>query len=122
MDAIKLTHTRGRKVGSFHDLPTSGLGPGLATFRCHDSLPCLECPLSVDGNFHCSTKKGYHEGTISLRRLQFALAQQGERNMLVWLGKQWLNQAERVDQPMSGPDGGPIQVQQADLSKLTTDC
>lgn len=35
-------------------------------------------------------------GTVSLRRKQFEMAQQGDRVMLIWLGKQRLNQSEKV--------------------------
>ena len=77
--------------------------------------------LAARREFPAYYKKGYHEGNISLRRLQFAIAESGNPTMLIWLDKQWLNQSDRPDQRMSGPDGGPMQVQQADLSKLTTD-
>jgi len=36
-------------------------------------------------------------GKISLRRKQFELALQGDRTMLIWLGKQYLNQGEREE-------------------------
>lgn len=44
----------------------------------------------------------------SLRRMQWQAAQGGNPTMLIWLGKQYLGQAEK--QEMSGPDGGAIQV------------
>ncbi len=51
-------------------------------------------------------KKGFAEyfqqkagrGKISLRRKQFEMAQSGDRTMLVWLGKQYLKQTDKVDQ------------------------
>jgi AraC-like DNA-binding protein len=36
-------------------------------------------------------------GRASLRRRQFQLAESGNPTMLVWLGKQWLNQKDRSE-------------------------
>lgn len=36
-------------------------------------------------------------GKISLRRRQYEAAMKGDRVMMIWLGKQWLNQAEKQD-------------------------
>lgn len=47
-------------------------------------------------------------GRISLRRKQYEIALDGDKTMLIWLGKQYLNQAEK--QEVSGPGGGPITV------------
>ena len=35
------------------------------------------------------------KGKVSLRRKQFTLAQGGDKTMLIWLGKQYLNQSEK---------------------------
>ncbi len=54
-------------------------------------------------------------GKISLRRRQMELAESGNATMLVWLGKQWLGQADKVEQknehavavrPIILPDNG----------------
>ena len=37
------------------------------------------------------------QGTASLRRMQFKAAQAGDKTMLVWLGKQYLGQSDRMD-------------------------
>lgn len=34
-------------------------------------------------------------GKASLRRMQYLVAEQGNVTMLIWLGKQWLDQAEK---------------------------
>jgi hypothetical protein len=47
-------------------------------------------------------------GTVSLRRKQMQLALAGDRTLLIWLGKQYLKQADK--QEHSGPDGGAIPV------------
>jgi len=65
-------------------------------------------------------KRAYAKGKLSLRRLQWALANRGDRTMLIWLGKQYLGQSDQLDQRLSGPDGGPVRVQTANLSVLST--
>jgi len=54
-------------------------------------------------------------GKASLRRMQFAKAMDGNITMLIWLGKQFLDQKEaRFTHELTGKDGGPIET--ADLS------
>jgi hypothetical protein len=38
------------------------------------------------------------KGRASLRRKQFSAAQKGNTAMLIWLGKQWLGQRDKVEQ------------------------
>lgn len=40
-------------------------------------------------------------GRVSLRRRQYEVAMSGNVGMLVWLGKQWLDQSEKVDQKVT---------------------
>ncbi len=40
-------------------------------------------------------------GRASLRRLQFKSAEAGNTGMLIWLGKQYLGQADKVDQSVT---------------------
>ena len=51
-------------------------------------------------------KKGMEEGRMSLRRLQWKKAQDGNTTMLIWLGKQYLGQSDK--QELSGKDGQPL--------------
>ena len=50
---------------------------------------------------------GAANGTVSLRRIQFRLA---ERNaaMAIWLGKQHLGQKDKQEHALTGPDGEPL--------------
>ena len=48
-------------------------------------------------------KKGMEEGRMSLRRLQWKKAQDGNTTMLIWLGKQYLGQSDK--QELTGKDG-----------------
>lgn len=40
-------------------------------------------------------ERGYKVGLISLRRKQFQMAVDGDKTMLVWLGKQYLDQRDK---------------------------
>ncbi len=51
-------------------------------------------------------KKG---GKASLRRRQWKLAEDGNPTMLIWLGKNVLDQKDKSE--ISGPKGGPVQTQ-----------
>lgn len=61
-------------------------------------------------------------GKVSLRRRQFRAAQDGNVTMLIWLGKQYLGQAdyeeERVDLPASPYNVAPETPEQARQTKL----
>jgi hypothetical protein len=50
--------------------------------------------------------EGRELGKVSLRRKQWELANKGNTTMLVWLGKQWLGQADK--QEIGGPGGGDV--------------
>jgi len=48
-------------------------------------------------------KKGQLEGKMSLRRLQWKKANEGNVTMIIWLGKQYLGQSDK--QELTGKDG-----------------
>lgn len=65
-------------------------------------------------------KKYSSSGKLSLRRKQFEMALKGNISMLIWLGKQYLDQADR--QELTGRDGKSIKVessQQFDFSEMS---
>ena len=51
-----------------------------------------------DEELVAALEKGKDKGKISLRRLQWEQAQQGDRTMLIWLGKQILGQRDKHEQ------------------------
>ena len=53
-------------------------------------------------------------GKASLRRLQWKSAERLNTTMLIWLGKQWLGQTDKMDFEHSGPDGGPIRYERVE--------
>ena len=56
-------------------------------------------------------RKGLDSGKAGLRRLQWAQAEKGNVTMLIWLGKQYLGQSDKVEQAVTGKGGQPIQVE-----------
>jgi hypothetical protein len=51
---------------------------------------------------------GREHRNASVRRKQFELAMAGNPTMLVWLGKQYLGQHDKLG--ISAPDGGPVKL------------
>lgn len=47
-------------------------------------------------------KRHFAKGKASLRREQFKLALKGNCTMLIWLGKQYLDQSDKIEQDNSG--------------------
>jgi hypothetical protein len=95
-----------------------------------DKLCLLQCTLAeIASWFNCSEDtierrcKEKHEmtfadvykikskpGKISLRRLQFKAAENGNTAMLIWLGKQWLGQKDTSKYELGGQGGGPLEI------------
>ena len=53
-------------------------------------------------------KKGIDTGKMSLRRQQYKVAEKGNPTMLIWLGKQYLDQKDKQDIEHSGKIGVTI--------------
>ena len=53
--------------------------------------------LQRDEEFCRVYKKGLDNCRVSLRRQQYQLAMEGDKTMLVWLGKQYLEQRDKQD-------------------------
>lgn len=76
----------------------------------------------IAGHFKCSTDtiqrrfaaelaKGRADLRLSLRQWQLESAKRGNVAMLIWLGKQMLDQRDKASHELSGPDGKPIETQ-----------
>jgi hypothetical protein len=50
------------------------------------------------------------KGKASLRRLQFQLAESGNPTMLIWLGKQWLDQSDKQEIDHKSEDGKGLNI------------
>lgn len=66
----------------------------------------------LEANPRCAEawNTGAELGKLSLRRMQWKSAKAGNHRMQVWLGKQRLGQADKVDHRLAGHNGGPIQT------------
>ena len=70
---------------------------GLAAVGCsaEEIASYVGCNRSVIfDRFSDCLKKGHFQQKVSLRRKQYELAMAGDKTMLVWLGKQYLDQCE----------------------------
>lgn len=80
----------------------------------------LECSRDLfytkenENLYRQAIEKGKAMGKQSLRRKQYEVAMKGNSSMLIWLGKQWLNQTDKVEATTSFEDLQPL----ADLLKL----
>lgn len=75
------------------------------------SRPTIERRVAEDPEFREAMERGYARGRISLRRRQIQRAEAGGDVMLIWLGKQYLGQTDRVESRISGADGGPLTIE-----------
>lgn len=84
----------------------------LATFSCTDVEIASIMGVSIDtlqsydnvGAFTECKQKGKEKGKGSLRRKQFEIAMKGNVTMLVWLGKQYLGQREKIEASVETDD------------------
>ena len=77
---------------------------------CEDTL---DARLKESGfeNFSDFYKKHGQSGKVSLRRMQWKAAEDGNTGMLVWLGRQYLGQTEKVVNEHTGEGGKPIKLE-----------
>jgi|TARA_X000000950_G_scaffold198320_1_gene238864 hypothetical protein len=80
----------------------------MASIHCTNKEIAEVLSISVDTlqrNFPDILQKGRANGKAKLRRLQWQKAEEGNPTMLIWLGKQMLDQKE---QPISTEDNQPL--------------
>jgi hypothetical protein len=75
------------------------LGIGRATFYTH---------LERDASLQEDLERAADSGKATLRRMQWQRAAAGSDTMLIWLGKNMLNQTDR--QQLTGAGGGPLMI------------
>jgi len=64
---------------------------------------------TLRNNYSNAIKRGISLRDASLRRKQVEVAESGNPTMLIWLGKQYLEQRDKNE--VSGKDGSPLPVQ-----------
>lgn len=84
----------------------------LARIQCTDDeiAAVLKIAVSTLQNFRAVIKTGREHGKQSLKRMQFKAAEEGNAALLIWLGKQYLGQKDKVETEHTGNGGGPIAV------------
>lgn len=66
-------------------------------FDCSEDTIENWCKKTYKMTFSEVYKKKSAMGKMSLRREQYNLAMKGDRGMLIWLGKQYLGQSDKLD-------------------------
>lgn len=66
-------------------------------FECGDKTLNAWCKRTYKASFSEVFKIKRGSGKISLRRKQFETAMSGNPTLLIWLGKQYLGQGERIE-------------------------
>lgn len=64
-------------------------------------LGCSVKTLERDKKFQNTHNKGLDKGRMSVRRMQYRCAEEGNPTMLIWLGKQYLGQRDMKDVKMT---------------------
>ena len=72
-------------------------------FDCSPDTIERWCKTTYGETFADIYKKKAAPGAVSLRRKQFELAQKGNVTLLIWLGKQKLDQRDHFDPPPTTP-------------------
>lgn len=87
------------------------------------SVDTLQRRISTDASVAAIIKAGQTDGKRSLRRIQWELAQKGDKTMLVWLGKQWLDQSDKREAKVVIRDVTGMSQEQidAEIAKLEDD-
>jgi hypothetical protein len=106
----KSTKGRPRKILSEEGIK---LVSRMASYMCTEEeiAGCLEMSLDTlhnDDNkelFRSAIEKGKANGKESLRRKQYQVGMKGNSSMLIWLGKQWLGQTDKIEQSVGVSDG-----------------
>lgn len=80
-------------------------------FKCSESTIVRRCKEEKGTTFEGYYKKHSVAGRISLRRSQFKVANDGNPTLLIWLGKQYLNQKDRQEEKNSTTKPQPIKVE-----------
>jgi hypothetical protein len=89
---LKLVEAMG-KIGATAEEMAYVLPASLRTIKARMADP--------ESDFCTAYQQGYAQLRMSLRRKQVAMALDGDRTMLIWLGKQLLGQRDRLQQDSS---------------------
>lgn len=98
-----------QRVEDFGKLALSN-GEMASLFGCH--IHTIERRVNdKEGEFWAAYSKGLSNTKKALRTKQIQMALSGDRTMLIWLGKQLLDQAEKIEQTnREVSDDDPVKV------------
>lgn len=79
---------------------------GLTQKECAAVLECSPDTLQRNADLVEAYNEGLDKCRASLRRRQYELAMKGHATMLIWLGKNLLDQSDKLE--ATGKDGAPL--------------
>lgn len=77
-------------------------------FDCDDETLSKWCKRTYNKSFSEIFKIKRGSGKISLRRKQFEVAMSGNPTMLIWLGRNYLNQTDKIDVSIEEKKNGQL--------------
>lgn len=83
-----------------------------AEFGCHEDT--IKNRRRDEPKFEAAIQRGRRRARSELRKSQFAAAKNGNPAMMIWLGKQYLDQHEVSRHELTGAEGKPIEVDHGD--------
>ena len=86
-------------------------------FNCSEDTIELACKREKKMRFTEYYNKKRSSGLVSLRRKQYEKAMEGNVVMLIWLGKQYLGQSEKVDHNPENKSDAIIPLAYVPMSK-----
>ena len=86
-------------------------GVGIAgLLNMHPDTLYNACKDEKGVDFSAYKQQKMYEGVELLRQKQFGVAMQGDKSMLIWLGKQYAGQRDKNQTAITGADGTPLQM------------
>jgi hypothetical protein len=86
-------------------------GAGIAgLLGIHPDTLYNACKEEKKIDFSAYKQQKMYEGVELLRQKQFGVAMQGDKSMLIWLGKQYAGQRDKNQTEITGVDGAPLQM------------
>lgn len=79
-------------------------------FYVSDKTLTAWCKRTYKKSFSEVFAQKREKGKISLRRMQFQLAEKSA-SMAIFLGKQYLGQRDETSLELTGKDGGPVEIE-----------
>lgn len=80
-------------------------------FDCDEKTLTRWCHDTYGMGFSDIRKRKATKGKVSLRRAQYKKAMAGNTSMLIFLGKNYLDQSDKTETELTGKDGGAIEFE-----------